>query len=110
MLMARYVRKLGYCAKTFPDGKSALDWLIAHAAPHLIICDLRMNSGMSGFEFAAKVRVIKPWGFWIGLFVYTGYVGPHVRAKAVEAGFDGCFEKPVKAEQLAEQLKMFGIK
>ncbi len=109
-LMGLFLKRLGFCAKLFPNGEAGLKWLKANKEPHVIFADLRMNGGMNGFKFAAEVRLIKPWGEWIGIFAYTSYSGAQTNIKCVEAGFDGAFDKPITADDLDNTLKMFRLK
>lgn len=110
-LMGRYIKKLGYCPKCFPGGEKALTWLRDQKTfPYLILCDLRMNGGMNGFEFAKLFRKIKDSdkdATFVGLLAYTGYISDYVMKKAKAAGFDGCIAKPPSAATLAQQLKFY---
>lgn len=106
-LMARYLRKLGFCAKTFPCGNEGLAWLVKQdELPYVTLCDIRMDAGIDGFEFARKFREIKG-GDYVALLAFTGYVSEHVTRKCRLAGFDGCIPKPPDASTLGKQLSLF---
>src|SRR5262249_53887887 len=50
---------MGYAAHAAVNGRSALQWLAAHAAPSMILLDLMMPE-MDGFEFLRELRKQPP--------------------------------------------------
>ena len=106
-LMAHYIVRLGYNAVTFTNGNEGLDWLAKqNELPPLTLCDIRMDAGIDGFEFAKKFRKLKG-GDFVALLAYTGYVSDHVKRKTIEAGFDGCINKPPNAAALDQSRGAF---
>ena len=57
--------------------------------------------GFDGYEVARRVRA-SPGGDQFFLVALTGYDGPEVRAKAMEAGFNLHLAKPVDVSVLAQ--------
>lgn len=106
-LMTRYLRQLGFCPKAFPCGNQGLDYLVKQdELPYMTLCDIRMDAGIDGFEFARKFRQIKG-GDYVALLAFTGYVSDHVMRKCQSSGFDGCIPKPPNAATLGQQLRMY---
>jgi CheY-like chemotaxis protein len=82
-------------------GEEALR-LGAEARPHAAVLDIGM-AGMSGYTLAEKIRSA-PWGESMTLIAVTGRSDPEGVARAMQAGFDHHFAKPVKLERLLEAL------
>lgn len=72
-------------------------------APDIVFCDLRLPGGKSGFDFAADMRG-DPELADIPLIAVSGYAEGPERERALQAGFDQVFEKPVKFAQMMEVL------
>jgi CheY-like chemotaxis protein len=53
--LCRSVATMGYVPHVAINGRSALDWLVNHPAPSLILLDLMMPE-MDGFEFLQELR------------------------------------------------------
>lgn len=83
------------------NGEEALR-LGAQAKPHAALLDIGM-AGMSGYTLAEKIRSA-PWGESITLIAVTGRADPEDVARAMQAGFDHHFAKPVTLERLLEAL------
>lgn len=83
------------------SGEEALR-LGAEAKPHAAVLDIGL-AGMSGYTLAEKIRVA-PWGQSITLIAVTGRSHPEDVARAMQAGFDHHFAKPVTLERLLEAL------
>ena len=75
-------------------------------APDLVFCDLRLPGGKSGFDLAADMRA-DPELAGIPLIAVSGYAEGPERNRALEAGFQQVFEKPVKFAQMMEVLNGF---
>ncbi len=88
------------------SGRDALLWLAKNPLPAITMCDIRMNGGMSGYQFAEEFRKLDGSDF-VWLVAFTGYLSDHVQKKAQAAGFEGCIEKPWNEKHLAEQLRAF---
>lgn len=74
--------------------------------PDLVFSDLRLPGDMSGFELAAEMRG-DPDLAHIPLIAVTGYAHGPERERAMQAGFERVFEKPVKFAQMMDVLKDF---
>jgi two-component system, chemotaxis family, CheB/CheR fusion protein len=82
------------------DGATSID-VAREVHPDLVLCDLRLEGEMDGFEVAATLRheVTKPL-----LIAVSGYSRPEDRASALAAGFDDHLPKPVDLERLRKVL------
>ena len=54
-LLTTALRQAGYHARSAASGETALK-MISQAAPSVVLCDLMMPGGMSGYEFVARLR------------------------------------------------------
>ncbi len=54
-LLATALRQAGYDARSASSGETALK-MIALVPPRVVLCDLMMPGGMSGYEFVARLR------------------------------------------------------
>jgi CheY-like chemotaxis protein len=95
------LRIAGHDAYKATSGEEALR-LGAHAAPHAAVLDIGL-AGMSGYTLAEKIRAA-PWGESVTLIAVTGRSQPEEVARAMQAGFDHHFAKPVTLERLLEAL------
>jgi len=87
----------GLEVRSAPSGPVALDtYLDFH--PHAVLLDLDMP-GMDGFEVCRKVRLIPNSGSVL-IVIVTGYLQDEQRVKAIEAGADYYFVKPVEFKKL----------
>lgn len=85
--------------------RSALESARANV-PDLVFCDLRLPGGKSGFELAGEVRA-DPGLAHIPLIAVTGYADDHEHERALEAGFQRVFDKPVKFAQMMDVLNTY---
>lgn len=83
------------------SGEEALR-LGAEAKPHAAVLDIGL-AGMSGYTLAEKIRAA-PWGESMTLIAVTGRSHPEDVARAMQAGFDHHFAKPVTLERLLDAL------
>jgi CheY-like chemotaxis protein len=83
------------------SGEEALR-LGAEAKPHAAVLDIGL-AGMSGYTLAEKIRAAS-WGESMTLIAVTGRSQPEDVARAMQAGFDHHFAKPVTLERLLEAL------
>lgn len=74
----------------------------AEAKPHAAVLDIGM-ADMSGYTLAERIRR-EPWGAGVTLIAVTGRSRPEDVARAMQAGFDHHFAKPVTLERLLEAL------
>lgn len=71
--------------------------------PDVILCDLGLPDGMSGFDVAREIRAV-PGLQGVRLVALSGYGRPEDRARGMEAGFDAHITKPVDANMLERIL------
>lgn len=91
----------GYSVADAADGKQALHYLAAHAAPSLILVDLMMPA-MDGWEFSARVRA-QPELRAIPLVAMSRM--DREEASGSLHGFTGYLRKPPRLEQLLALLQ-----
>lgn len=84
---------------TVPDAEHALEEL-EHAAPDLILTDLRLP-GLSGLELVEAVRRLWPS---LPVLIQSAYVDDRARADARRLGAIGPIVKPVPRHELLALL------
>ena len=87
----------GHEVRVAYDGDSALATL-AEFRPDVALLDIGMPK-MNGYELAAEIRK-QPWGETMQLVAVTGWGQANDRQRALEAGFDAHFVKPVELTEL----------
>jgi CheY-like chemotaxis protein len=75
-------------------------------SPDLVFCDLRLPGERDGFDFARELRADEELAH-IPLIAVTGYSGVDEQQRALEAGFDRVFAKPIKFAEIQEVLKAY---
>jgi PAS domain S-box-containing protein len=96
------LQHLGADAHAAYSGVSALE-AIADVKPDLILLDIGMP-GMDGYETARRIRQL-PHGRQFMLAAVTGWGQAGDRKRALEAGFNHHFVKPIDATALAQLLR-----
>jgi len=91
----------GYEVEVAHDGRRAIARAEA-TRPAAMVVDIGMP-GADGYEVARSVRRL-PGGREVLLVATTGWGQPEDRQRALDAGFDAHFTKPVYPEQLREVL------
>lgn len=99
--IAALLRIAGHETYKASGGDEALR-LGAETKPHAAVLDIGM-AGMSGYTLAEKIRA-SAWGASMTLIAVTGRDHPEDVARAMQAGFDHHFAKPVTLERLLEAL------
>ncbi|OWW19422.1 response regulator [Noviherbaspirillum denitrificans] len=94
---------MGCTTEAVFTARTALDSMRG-LAPDLVFCDLRLPGGRSGFDLAADMRA-DPALAGIRMIAVSGYADQVERERALDAGFERVFEKPVKFAQMMEVLK-----
>jgi signal transduction histidine kinase/ActR/RegA family two-component response regulator len=89
---------IGYKAQHVPNAGTALALLIGGERFDLMLSDIVMPGGMSGFELAQKVRQHFPW---LPILLSTGYAKP--AAEVHQAGFE-IIAKPYNAASLLDAV------
>ncbi|MDB5841561.1 MAG: two-component hybrid sensor and regulator [Herminiimonas sp.] len=89
------------------DAQTGLE--IAHkVVPHVIFCDIGLPGDMDGYDFARALRS-DPGLQHIPLIAVSGYTAAEYKQKAIKAGFDRVFPKPVKFADINEALTTFSL-
>jgi CheY-like chemotaxis protein len=97
--LAALLRLAGHRAVTVSDGVAAIAE-IERLRPRVALLDIGMP-GKTGYEVAAHVRG-QPWGGAVSLVALTGWGQSTDRARALAAGFDEHWVKPVDAGRAVE--------
>jgi CheY-like chemotaxis protein len=74
--------------------------------PDLVFCDLRLPGEKNGFDVAQELRA-DPAFSRMQLIAVTGYSDADGQRRALDAGFDRVFAKPVKFAEIQEVLTDF---
>jgi len=74
--------------------------------PDLVFCDLRLPGDKNGFDVATELSA-DPETSHIPLIAVTGYDDVREHQRALDAGFERVFEKPVKFAQILEVLNSY---
>jgi CheY-like chemotaxis protein len=103
--LAVVLRDSGYDVATAHDGAAAL--AAAGAAPFdFIFLDIAMPDGLDGYEVARRIRGDERLRD-VTLVALTGFGQEEDRRRAVDAGFDHHFVKPVDPETVRELLAAY---
>jgi len=95
--------KLGHQAQTASDAQSGLD-VSKSFQPEIVLCDLMMAGGMSGYGFARAARAEEKLA-GVCIVAVSGWDGPDYEREAYAAGFDRLLKKPVGLSELQEILQ-----
>jgi CheY-like chemotaxis protein len=77
--------------------------LIKANPPDIIFCDIGLPGAMDGFDFARALKADERFSP-IPLIAVSGYASDENRQRAIHAGFDRVWSKPVKFEEVSEVL------
>ena len=94
---ATLVGMLGYVVRTAGDGLEALN-VAASFCPDLIFLDLGLPE-LDGFEVCRRLRA-RPSKTRLIIYALTGFGDAEYRNRAMRAGFDAHFVKPLDPLQL----------
>jgi PAS domain S-box-containing protein len=101
--MLRQVLALsGHVVQVASRGDQAVA-LAREQAPQVVLCDLGLPGGMSGFDVAQELRRDAQTRR-LPLVALSGYGRPEDKARAEEAGFDAHLTKPVDGKALEQAL------
>lgn len=99
-LLAGILRLSGIAVHAVEDGDDALEYLLSHEAPDVILCDMNMPR-MNGCELA---RAVRDKGIRSKIFMVTGADSP-----AKVPPVDRWLHKPVSPEKLVRELNAIQI-
>jgi len=83
------------------DGQEALE-LLERPAIKVVIADQRMP-GMAGSELLSEIRKRRPE---VGRIILTGYPGPEVMVRSLEAQVDFLMRKPWNGDELRRVIRV----
>jgi CheY-like chemotaxis protein len=72
--------------------------------PDIVFCDLRLPGERNGFDVAAELRSDEASAN-LPLIAVTGYSDVEEHRRALDAGFDRVFAKPIKFAEIQHVLK-----
>jgi CheY-like chemotaxis protein len=90
--------KLGHETRTAADGQAGID-ISKDFQPEIVLCDLMMAGGMSGYAFAQAARADNNLG-QVCIIAVSGLDGPDYEKQAYAAGFDRLLKKPLGLSEL----------
>jgi CheY-like chemotaxis protein len=96
------LRDMGHEAQYAINGYAALE-VVKKFHPEYVLLDLGLP-GMTGFEVCTRLRA-QPGMEKVRIFSITAYGQEDYRQRALSAGCDGHYVKPVSAEQLDKLLR-----
>jgi len=99
--MSMMLRLMGNEVRTVNDGEQAVDEAAAFR-PDVILLDIGMPK-LNGYDVARSIRSQR-WGAQPFLVALTGWGQAEDRQRALDAGFDQHFTKPVPPDVLAQLL------
>lgn len=97
------LKKMGHLAATAEDGPSGIA-IAREFHPDIVLCDITMAGGMSGYGFAKAARedqILKE----TSLVAISGWDGEEHQLRAYTAGFDHVLKKPVEVSELERILQ-----
>lgn len=99
--LAMLIELAGHEVRKAADGCEALD-VAEQWRPDLALLDIGMP-GLDGYEVVRRIRA-QSWGSGMQLIAISGWGQAEDRRRAMEAGFDMHFVKPIGFETLNELL------
>jgi signal transduction histidine kinase len=100
--LAAMFEVVGYSVRKCADGMQAIQEALAWH-PHFMLLDIGMPL-VNGYEVARRIR-LEPWGAEPMLVAISGWSQPQDRERALAAGFDAHFAKPVGFDALVKVMK-----
>jgi PAS domain S-box-containing protein len=102
--MSMLLRLMGNDVRTVNDGVAAVEQA-AEFRPDVILMDIGMPR-LDGYEAARRIRE-QPWSRGTMLVALTGWGQDEDKRKAIEAGFDRHFTKPLDPAELRKLIVEF---
>jgi CheY-like chemotaxis protein len=95
--------KLGHETRTAEDGQTGIA-MSKIFQPEIVLCDLMMSGGMSGYAFAKAARADDALE-GVCIIAVSGLDGPDYERQAYAAGFDRLMKKPLGLSELQAILQ-----
>jgi|GEM_PF-581279 len=96
---------MGCVVDVVPNAEAGLD-AAKKTTPDIVFCDISLPGKMDGFEFASSIRSDEELSY-VPLIAVSGRTGEEDRQRAIAAGFDRIFPKPVKFVDVSKALATF---
>lgn len=78
--------------------------MLDESRPEVLVCDVSMP-GVDGYTLVRRVRARQPErGGSVPAIAVTGYAAPEYRDRALSAGYQAYFAKPIDADELARVI------
>jgi CheY-like chemotaxis protein len=103
IILQLLLTKLGHTTATAESGPAAIA-ISRDFKPEIVLCDLMMSGGMSGYAFAQAARK-EPGLADICIVAVSGWEGADYEQQAHDAGFDRILKKPVGLSDLQDVLR-----
>jgi CheY-like chemotaxis protein len=103
-LVTFLLERAGFAVVQARNGTEALQ-LAQTESPDLVLMDIQMPE-MDGYEAALRMRA-DPQLAAIPIVALTSYAMVRDRAKALELGFVGYIEKPIKTETIVAEISRY---
>jgi len=103
MILQLLLTKLGHSTQTAESGQAGIA-ISKTFKPEIVLCDLMMGGGMSGYAFAEAARKDQDLA-GVCIIAVSGWEGPDYEKQAYDAGFDRIMKKPVGLSDLQEILR-----
>lgn len=91
---------LGHDCRVCYDARSGMEEARRHG-PHVLLCDVGLPDGVSGYDVAAGLRAELPHTLFVAV---TGYGRDEDVKKALASGFDRHLIKPADPDELCRLL------
>jgi CheY-like chemotaxis protein len=91
------------------DSASSALATIAEWQPNVIVSDIGLPE-MDGYDFMRELRRLEGEGKRIPAIALTGYAGAIDESKALDAGYELHFSKPINLSELAQAIAMLSRK
>jgi CheY-like chemotaxis protein len=104
-ILARLLEASGFEPHVAASGVEALE-IYATVRPHAVLLDLGMP-GMDGFEVCRRIRQA-PGSEAVLIVIISGYEQEEQKVKAVEAGANYYFVKPIDSANLMTLIEQHG--
>jgi CheY-like chemotaxis protein len=99
-LLSEYLAHLGFAVATAHDGATALT-RAERLQPDVVLMDLWLPGTMDGWEATRRLKAMLKH---LVVIAVTAHVWPQDHQKALHAGCQGVFTKPVNLAALAAQI------
>lgn len=104
MVLADYLKPLGFDISEASDGESALE-VASSFRPHIIIMDMRMPN-MDGFEATRRIRENSEFKDTI-IFAFSASVFQDQRQNAINVGCNAFLTKPIDVDDLYSAFREY---